>query len=367
MAPTPVLTFRDGSPATVFSRNQRTGSIQRGSEPLFDPRTQEINASNMRQWAQQLADLSTAIQSSDVNPPQHQADAEAQQMRTAALQAIRGSYDTPEFKVVGEALTDEIWETMNREGFTGKLLGSSTLGTGDIARIKIRKKDVAAYVVTADPITVESQVFQYWVYPDEYLLTAYVLIDDREAEQAGPELFDEKYQDGLENVMVAEDRLTRTLINNLADSFNSVQLFSNMPPSVVATMMTDLQGWGLQTANLLMAADLWVDIATNSDFVSWFDPVSQHEIVTTGRIRTMLGFDIITDAYRYPNLKVLNAGEAYALAAPQTLGAIMRRKEPTPTAINRYNDGIPMRGWFIEGMQAHAVTNGRAISRALRA
>jgi hypothetical protein len=115
-----------------------------------------------------------------------------------------------------------------------------------------------------------------------------------------------------------------------------------------------------------MALDLWNDIIADTEFASWFDPVTKHEWVLQGNLGSILAAQIITDGFRLDNLQVLDQGEIFFCATPQTLGGITQRSELTSTPINRYNMGRPQRGWYLEQIEGMSFANSRAIARGTR-
>jgi hypothetical protein len=80
--------------------------------------------------------------------------------------------------------------------------------------------------------------------------------------------------------------------------------------------------------------------------VTGCDPVSKHQIVLEGSIATIQGVNLVTDAFRYETLQVLNPGEVFFFGAPQTLGGIVQRKSLMTQSIDRYALMRPERGWF---------------------
>jgi len=96
------------------------------------------------------------------------------------------------------------------------------------------------------------------------------------------------------------------------------------------------------------------------------DPVSKHEIVLEGSLGSLLGVQLITDAFRHETLRVLDEGEVFFLGAPQTLGGITQRKELMTQAIDKYSQGRPERGWFMETILGMAIVNDRALTRGQR-
>jgi hypothetical protein len=223
-----------------------------------------------------------------------------------------------------------------------------------------------AFMVTSDPNVVASQVRQMYIYPPEFYLIAHITIEDKEIEQASGDLLDDKYQDGLEQILVQEDNVWLRLARAAAPASNDLFFFNTFTPTVFSEMRTQVARWGIPVTTAVIAFDLWNDIIADSEFSSWFDPVSKHEIVLEGSLGSILGVQLITDAFRYETLRVLSPGEVFFLGAPQTLGGVTQRKELATESINKYNQGKPERGWFMEQIEGMAITNSRALTRGQR-
>jgi len=175
-----------------------------------------------------------------------------------------------------------------------------------------------------------------------------------------------KYQDGLENVLVGEDKVWLRLGRAAAATSNDLFYFNIFTPTIFSQMVTQIARWGIPVTTAVLAFDLWNDIIADTEFSAWFDPVSKHEIVLEGTLGSIMGVQLITDAFRYETLRVLANGEVFFCGAPQTLGGITQRKELSTKAIDRYNLGKPERGWYMEQIEGMSMTNSRAIVRGQR-
>ena len=127
-------------------------------------------------------------------------------------------------------------------------------------------------------------------------------------------------------------------------------------------MRQAIASWGIPVTTAVIAFDLWNDIIADTEFSSWFDPITKHELVLEGSIGSLLGVQLITDGFRYETLKVLNPGEIYMCGAPQTVGGITQRKELATETINQYSIGRPNRGWFNEEIQELTSIDDEGIS-----
>jgi hypothetical protein len=117
-----------------------------------------------------------------------------------------------------------------------------------------------------------------YVYPPEFYLIASVTIETKEIEQASGDLLDDKYQDALEQILVKEDQTWLGLARSTASTSNDLFFFNTFTPTVFSEMRTQVARWGIPVTTAILAFDLWNDIIADSEFSSWFDPVSKHEI-----------------------------------------------------------------------------------------
>lgn len=342
----------------------KSGNLAYANSRLGDS-SGEINAVNKNDLFNAIQALSAAVKQGDFvevdNTAAHsvEAAAEKNELVTAALADKNG----PAWKALGEVISEEVHETMGRQAFAYKTLVHKPLTRGEIGRIRIRKKDVLAFFATRNPEVIASQVRQHYVYPPEYYLLARILIEDAEIEQASGDLLDDKYQDGLEQILRQQDLVWKRLVDASATVYNDSFLFNTFTPTVFASMQNQVMRWGIPVHMAIIAFDIWPDITADTEFSNWFDPVSKHEIVMNGYLGSILGTQIHTDGFRYDTLKVLEPGEVYFTGAPQALGAITKRKDLSSAPINLHLLGRPERGWFMEQIEGMSIINPRAVVR----
>jgi hypothetical protein len=165
----------------------RSGNVTLSSGPAFGANG-ELNASSNLELMRSVAAVLKQAQTQTVRA----ASPEQAQMRLAELKDAFADKSGAKFQVLGEVISEEIWETLGREGFSRKLFAVSPVGAGQTPRIKVRKKDIVAYQVTADVKVQEQRIRQTYVYPARYSLVSNIAIEDAEIAQAGTELLDEK-------------------------------------------------------------------------------------------------------------------------------------------------------------------------------
>lgn len=356
---------RSGAPLTEMpAMMRRNGKLAVSHTDKMIDKQGDINADNKNDLINKIGALFDAYTSGAIEKKHSEEYVLAQAQNRELFDKAFKDKDGDAFQALGEIIGDEIWLTMGREGFAEKTLLKKPLGKGETGRIRIRQKDVISLYMTSGPsFAPASQVKQLYVYPEEYYLLANILIEDREIEQASGDILDDKYVDGLEQIMVQRDKIWKTLVDKSSSIYNDFVLFNSFTPTVFSTMRTQIMRWGIPCVSCVLSFDLWNDIIADTEFSMWFDPITKHELILEGNLGAILGVNIMTDGFRYPTLKVLEQGQAYFLGAPNTLGAITVRKELATTAINQYLIGKPNRGWFMEHIEGMAIVNTRAVVR----
>ena len=333
----------------------------------------ELNASSKQELMTQIATLVDGVRSGVVarNDETVMSSEERRSVvaeRQAQLEEALADKTGEKWMALGETITEEIYEALGREGFTRKILGFKPVKRGDVARIAIRKKDVLAYYIAhTEPQVVATFVRQnYFTPPDSYLL-ARIQIDNLELELADTDLLEHKYNDGLEQILREEDKRTKSLLDAAAVGYNDLVFFNAFTPSVFQSMRTQIARWTIPVANALISVDLWNDILADTEFASYYDPVSKHQLIMEGVLGSFFGVTLMTDGFRYETLQVLNPGEVYFLGTPKALGVVMERKPLTVENTTGAIVGQPWRGWFMEQIESITVLNGRSVVKGSRA
>lgn len=356
---------RTGAPVVEEFRRE-SGAQRMFSDSRNSNGDREINASSRRELLAQIGQLHTAIAQGQITRGGTPAEIRARFAEFKSAYEDSSPEGKETFRVIGEVMGDEIWETLGREGFSRKLLFTQEVTRGVVGQVKVRQKDVLAWQATSATTITASEIRQKYMYPSEFYLTCRILIENKELDQASNDLLDEKYQDGLEQILRREDLITKSLLDAAAPVFNPLSLFTNFTPQVLSSMRTNVARWGIPASTCLIAWDLWNDIIADPDFVNWFDQVTKHELVLEGRLGSIMGMEILTDGFRYETLQVLNPGEIYVVGPPTTLGAITQRSELQSAAVDLYSQGIPARGWFLQQIQGQVVGNGRSVAKGSR-
>lgn len=352
-------------PATEMKAQGFTskGALSQSNEPVAN-RAGEINAYSKKDAFQQIAGIVAAAQKGLIERADTSRDVMsrlADEVRTAHVTRNAANFGT-----LGEEVTNEIRTTVARTGFIRRFLQERELKTMEEAKIYLRVQDTLAFSMSTDGVTPISHIKQREIYLRENYITSNILIEEKELARLGSDLLEEKLEDGMEMVMVQEDRQFKILVDQAASTLNNPTYFSTLTPVVFQAMKNQVESRGLPVANCWLANNLMNDIVSDSTFSQWFDPVTKHELVLTGELGSLLGVTLHTDAFINSRLRVLNAGEIYFFSHPSTLGQFLVRQALNSEPVNRKIIGQPAKGWMITEIVAPAVANANGVTRGAR-
>lgn len=347
------------------------GNMQRlhtGGEPFFSERTGEINASSKADLIDKIDLLFSGVNSGGADALFERtakvdaADAERRRdldMRCAEIK------ESPEaFAIFAAEMGNTVYETMGRQGFSHQLMQVDDIEEGQIGRIRIRRKDVSAVVSTTNINVNRVFAFQKWVYPLEYIILGAVRFELLELAQSGSYLIDDKYIDLLEQHLVAEDKQWVSQADETIGLTNPLITYNVFTPSVVSTAKLSIDDQGLQCVRAVIAHDIWHDIRTEPEFATYFDPVKKHELIAEGKLGSFYGVQLLTDGLRYPQLRVLNDGDAYFCGQKAAVGVLQQRRGIQVEQTNGFNEGKPWRGLFSWQAQSMTVrSHGVAVAK----
>lgn len=353
------------APATsldgVRGGNVTASGLVTSAQPAFNG-AGEINASStldlMRTYGSLMNQSASKTRMAMGDPAKKEA-------RTAALKQAFADKSGPSFQKLGDTVATAIMETMRRHGFTRRCLVEDT-PNGPVTMIRVSRMDVAAQIVVDKETVTTQDVRSYWFTAPEFSIDTMITIGNKDLAQVGPELMDEKFNDGLVATWTKEDRLTRQMYLNTQGVYNTPFGFTSFTPAVLAAMKNQVEAWGLTATTLLISYDIWNDIISNTDWQNFFSPLEKHDLALEGRLGRLMGMEIITDGFLYDNLRVLQRGEVFVLGAPATLGKVVQRQALEATAVDRRVLGEFSRGWALEQIQAMAVVNSMAVGYGQR-
>src|SRR6266481_5982133 len=264
---------------------------------------------------------------------------------------------------MGAAVSADLSEAADREGFMRRLLLKVDVANGTIPRIRVKQKNIIALIASSGLDNRPVYLRDKYITPPEFYIKHNIRVEEREIVQGSGDILEDKFFETQEGIMVQEDRKFISLLNDTIGIANSNQLLAGgLSPATLSQMRTQILQWNLPASTLLIASDVLNDIVGQgaNTFGGYFDPVSQFEIVQTGMIGTLMGMQVITDSYRAPTLKVLNAGDIWVLSNPEMLGAFTDRGPVQSQEVNSYMEGSPARGWNFFELLSMTITNQRS-------
>jgi len=327
----------------------------------------ELNASNKVDLIRQAAKLLEAASTSGVI-----SEDEAQQQETLAKthkELLQAAFQSDAaHKEVGELIAAELWIAANKQGFSRRLLVRQELNQGMIPMTRMRLKNQVATVASA-PVQVQAQIARdFFLYPPEFYINGRPFVEQREIEQSADDVLEEKFSEGLQALMVQEDRTWKALCDATQNVDNPLTTISGtLTPTALVTLRNSVAAWDIPATSCLFATDIWNDIA--GDAVNWarvIDPVAKNELLLTGQIGTLYGMSLITDAYRFAEHKVLNKGDIYVIGDPQMHGQYTDRGGVNSQPIDGSIEKVPGRGWWLTELMSMVVANARSVQIAIR-
>ena len=328
--------------------------LKGSQERIADTRSGEFNANSKRELANKiLAALNTK--------------AEKLEDVRSEVRAAYNDKTSGKFQALGAALAGELYEVANRQGFARKLLKKVETQQGADIRIDVKfPNSVAITAVSASqvqPVFLRDKHY----YPVPVDIAHKLMVWKQEIDRTTGDILNEKLQEGQAAIQVQEDRLWKKSADALVGVLNQQYLLTGgLTPATLGIMRGDILRFNLPVNTIVAASDILNDLVA-SNFSSWFDPVSQYEIVTTGNIGSLLGMNIITDAYREPTLKVLDQGDVYLVSAPEFHGGFADRGPVESTELDGAYMGTNSRGWYMVETIAMLVHNPRSVVKGIRA
>lgn len=350
----------------IFSPNTLPGTALAGVQIGNNG---EINANSAKDLINQIgrlmASANTGALQTELSNRHRENNADRRNKQKEILAAAM--VDVNKWNQIGTTLAAAINQTGVRTGFIRSILVNDTLNQGDKPQIRVRVRNVNA-VISSGPATVNTQfVRSNYIYPAEYDIIANLEVENREIAQDPGDILDEKLGEGQEAVTVTEDRVLKRLFDATVGGANPLTaIVGALTPTILATIIENVTGWGLPAGGALIANDFWKDISTNSNWQTNFDPVSQAEVLLTGRLGTLLGVPVTTDGFRPPEQKVLEAGEIYVFTQAEYLGGMTDRGGVIPTPLNGPMQGRSTRGWFLQELFSAAIGNTRGVAKGAR-
>lgn len=356
------VVLRDGSPLE---------DLRIGGERILSESTGEVNATSKKDLMHrisQMLDLGKQGGFQEVSEshvgmtPEQIKEDNRLLIEEAAADATGARWDS-----LGASIVGSIEDRAERAGLLRRICKGATVRQGDVPRVELKTHQAQAIVATGPTDFGYRQLRGRVFTPDEFELKSVIRVSRMDLEQINGDLLDRAQQDGLTSIMVGEDRMWKQAADRSVGMANPVTyIHGELTPRLLSVLKTQVSAWPMPVSTAILAADYWNDIIGNDQFTSALDPVSKYELITTGRLGTLLGLDLVTDGFRAPEHRVLNDGELYVVGDQDYHAMYTTRGGTQSQPTSGANQGNTDRGWLLSSVFSFTLANVRSVAKAQR-
>lgn len=359
-----ILTLKNGDPIEALK-------FGKSNQLALSSNTGEFNAYDKKDLIHSLTQLMASVSSQQIVPKnQSMSSSERAVVAEQRRELLASAFADTSGQIwasIGANMAEAINEQANRDGFMRRLCMGTTLKQGEIARIPMPSQDAVAVVATSSSSVgyqiIRNKMFQ----PEEFEVLANVRVEALEIEQVSSDILDNAYTQGLESIMVAEDRLWKKAADEITGIVNPLEYISGpLTTKILGQLRQAVTDWNLPATSAVISNDLWSDVTGSADFAQFLDPVTKYDLALNGTLGTLVGLNLITDGFRQRQLKVLGRGELYVVSSPEYHGAYTDRGGVRSIATDGANQGNTSRGFLLSEMLSFVLTNPRSVSSARR-
>lgn len=335
--------------------------------------TGEFNAHDQKELIRSITQLMQATASGEIVPANQSALSSSEkfakelQERREVLASAYNDASGKQWAALGANLALQLQEQRNREGFMRRIAVGQTLRQGEIARVTLPAWDAVAVTATSSASVgyqmIRNKIFQ----PEEFEINANLRVEQLEIEQVSGDILEDVYNQGLDAIMVAEDRLWKMAADKTVGVTNPLNYIAGqLTTQVLAQIRQGVSDWNLPATTAIISNDFWSDVIGSQDFAQFLDPVTKYDLALHGNLGTLIGMNLLTDAFRQPNQKVLNRGEIYVVSSPENHAAYTDRGGVRSTPTSGADHGNTTRGWLMSEMFSFVLANPRSVSKGRR-
>lgn len=275
---------------------------------------------------------------------------------------VSASSDTQLWAALGANISQDVREQAARQGFIRNLTVVNNLKTGEAQRVPYPRHMTKAIVATG-PTSVGYQLIRDRYYtPPEFELKASVRVSKLDLGQATHDLLDHAYNDAVEGMITAADRVWKRAADRTVGLSNTLTAFAGaLTPAVVSRAANKIRDWNIPVSRAVIANSFWEDIQSESAWATALTPVAQYELLLTGKVGTIFGLEIWTDGFRPDNQRVLERGEAYIVADAEYHGILGSRGGIESTPTDGANNGETTKGWLLSETMSFIIPNEKSV------
>lgn len=333
--------------------------------------TGEFNAHDKKELMRGITQLMAAMASGDVCRPEQSALASSSEMAQAKRdrrEILAAAFADPQkWSALGSSIATRVDEARARQGFLRNIAQGQTLRQGDVARVHMPSWDAVAVVATSSSSVGYQPIRQKVFEATEFELIANLRCEALDIEQVSGDLLDDLYEQGVDSLMVKEDKLWKSAADKAVGIVNPLEYIAGqLTPGNLARVRQSVTDWNLPATTAIIANDFWSDIIANTDFHEFLDPITKYDLAMHGQLGTLVGLNLMTDAFRNPNQKVLNRGELYVVSNPENHAAYTDRGGIRSTPTDGSNQGNTSKGWMLSEMFSFVLANPRSVAKGQR-
>lgn len=330
--------------------------------------TGEFNANDKRELMRSISELMAAAANGQIVPEESIESKSASEERRDILAEALADETGAKWASLGASIARQINDELPRQGFLRRITVPNTLRQGEIARVPMPAHSTTA-VVASSSANVGYQIIRQRMFnPPEFEIQADVRVENLDLEQVSGDLLEHAYNDGIQAMMVQEDRLWKQAADFTVGTINPLEYIAGeLTTKNLGRLRQAVARWNLPVTTAIIANDYWADIIGSNDFATFLDPITKYDLALNGQLGTLVGMQLITDAFRQPNQKVLAAGDIYVIADAENHGAHTTRGGIRSTPTTGANNGNSTRGWFLNNPFAFLIANPRSVVKGKRA
>ena len=328
----------------------------------------EINANDKKELFENIGKMLSMAASGDIR--QQTGQEQLQSVSAADKAAVLASAlsNDGEWRALGSSIATKVDELASREGILRRVAQGGTPKTGEMPRVQMPVHNQVTAVVASSSTDMGFQRLKTRFYnPPEFEIKANVRVTQMDLDQISGDLLDQAYQDGLEAIMVKEDRLWREMANKSVGAANPLTYIGGtLTPRTLADMRNQVAQWNLPTEYAIMSNDFWSDIAGAEEWHTCLDPISKYDLVLNGQLGMISGMTLITDGFRDPSQVVLKPGEIFVVSNKNHHAAYTTRGGVRSTPTDGANSGNTDRGWLLHETMSLIMPNARSVAKGQR-
>ena len=329
----------------------------------------EVNASSNRDLLVQIGNMMQSIASGQVvEQVNHGADHFMSLSSTDKRDLLMtANQDPAKWQALGANIAEDVREQAMRQGFIRNLAVVNELRQGEVQRVPMPRHQTRAIIATS-PSGMSYQLMRDRYYtPPEFELKTNVRVSKLDLGQATHDLLDHAYNDALEGMMAAADRVWKRAADATVGRANNLTLISGrLTPAIIGALRTKVSEWNLPVRKAVISASFWEDIIAEPTWADALTPVSQYELLLTGKVGTVFGLELMTDGFRPENQVVLGRNELYVVSEPEYHATMGSRGGIESIPTDGANQGETTKGWLLSEIMSFIMPNARSIAKAQR-